>query len=217
MNKRIKAFEKIYNEGFWGDGVNSPVSGWGSTLDFTANIRKELPKLFKKYHITSVLDAPCGDLTWMIEIINTYPMQYIGADIVSDLIKKLQEQYANTSTHFIPLDICTDPLPNADVFLCRDCMFHLPPKDIIAVFQNFVDSNIPYILATTHTYETVIASGEKFGGNTTHAEPGEWWLLNLHAPPYNLPPPIENIQDCPGSPSQKDLSLWTKQQIIGIL
>ncbi len=41
------------------------------------------------------------------------------------------------------------PLPKADLWLCRDVLFHLPNKDVITVLANFANSEIPYLLTTT--------------------------------------------------------------------
>ena len=56
-NKDI--FQNIYFNNRWGD--SSSLSGTGSNLEQTTNIIKELPSIFKKYKINSILDIPCGD------------------------------------------------------------------------------------------------------------------------------------------------------------
>ena len=42
--------------------------------------------------ITSVLDIPCGDFNWMQKV-DLSNIEYIGADIVEELIKKNIEIY----------------------------------------------------------------------------------------------------------------------------
>ena len=65
------------------------ASGAGSTLDYTANIRQQLPQLFKDFSITSIYDAPCGDFNWMRFVIKQSDITYYGADIVPAMIEKI--------------------------------------------------------------------------------------------------------------------------------
>ena len=50
-------FTRIYETNWW--SCEESVSGTGSTLAYTANLRKKLPELFEKYAIRKVYDAPC--------------------------------------------------------------------------------------------------------------------------------------------------------------
>src|SRR3982750_719346 len=40
------------------------LSGDGSTLANTENVRSELPELLNKFGVRKLLDAPCGDFNW---------------------------------------------------------------------------------------------------------------------------------------------------------
>ena len=64
MSKNIEeTFTEIYKNKFW-DSKES-VSGRGSEIEQTKRIIIELPKLYDKFEIKSVLDIPCGDYHWM--------------------------------------------------------------------------------------------------------------------------------------------------------
>jgi len=56
-------FTEIYKSNYWGS--KESVSGIGSTLIYTENLRSKLPDLFQLYSIKSIFDAPCGDFNWM--------------------------------------------------------------------------------------------------------------------------------------------------------
>ena len=58
------------------------ASGDGSSLEYTENLRRELPHLFKKFSIKTIFDAPCGDLNWMGEMLPLSSIEYKGGDIV---------------------------------------------------------------------------------------------------------------------------------------
>src|SRR5258708_29390938 len=86
-----EVFTQKYNNMEWGQ--HDSVSGPGSILESTVNLRTELPGLLKKYNIRTVIDAACGDFNWMkdckIEIDN-----YTGIDIVEDLITANNNKYS---------------------------------------------------------------------------------------------------------------------------
>jgi hypothetical protein len=51
-----------------------------SSLEETATLRQELPRLLNAFQISTVLDLPCGDFNWIQQV----PLKvdrYIGADI----------------------------------------------------------------------------------------------------------------------------------------
>lgn len=103
-----KKFTKYYASNFWHDAQS--LSGPGSNLEQTAVIRKQLPSLFESYGIRTVLDIPCGDFSWMKDV----PLiisQYIGADIVDDLVNTNNAQYADRCHSFTKLDAVKDDLP----------------------------------------------------------------------------------------------------------
>ncbi len=144
-----KIFSEIYKiRGYWGS--TDSASGPGSTLAYTANLRRHLPQLFKDFNITSVYDAPCGDFNWMRHVIEKTSITYHGADIVPAIVDKLQRRYATSRVSFRCADITLNKFPKVDLWFCRDCLFHLSNRDIILALQNFLASGTPLILTTTH-------------------------------------------------------------------
>lgn len=116
-----QVFQKIHDEKGWHS--QESVSGWGSELKNTAQIIRELPGLLGRYGVRSMLDAPCGDFNWMRHV-NLDGIDYIGADIVQTLVTANQATWTSPSRRFVHLDLLRDPLPDADLILCRDCLFH---------------------------------------------------------------------------------------------
>lgn len=199
-----KKFTKYYTSNFW-QGAQS-VSGPGSDLEQTAMIRKRLPTLFEGYGIRTVLDIPCGDFSWMKDV----PLrlsQYIGADIVNDLVNTNNALYADRCRSFTKLDAVKDHLPRVDLILSRDCLVHFSASDVIAALRNFQRSRSSYLLTTTFT-------GRQ---HNISIETGRWRPINLEAPPFNLLSPMEIINEhCTqdgGRYSDKSLALWKLQHI----
>src|SRR5688500_7308277 len=104
-------FAPFYTENRWRD--EESVSGPGSSLARTAKLRRELPVLLQEIGARTLLDAPCGDFNWMKEL-RLGVEQYIGVDVVPDLIARNQNLYGNDETQFLILDLTRDKLPRVD-------------------------------------------------------------------------------------------------------
>lgn len=197
---REEVFTYIYERKLW--DASESVSGAGSTLRATASLRERLPEVLSSLGVRSLLDAPCGDFHWMKEV-DLELDRYIGGDIVQPLIDELNRRYGNDSRRFIHLDITRDPLPEADAFLCRDCLLHLPNADVRKTLDNALTGSCRYLLASTYpdcTFNVDIAAGM--------ARP-----LNLCRPPFDLPEPIRVIADPSVHVDEKCLGLWDLRQI----
>jgi len=198
-------FTWIYKENHWGS--NESLSGYGSTLKYTKNLRKELPSLLKHYSISKIFDAPCGDFNWMSYFLQTNEIKYIGGDIVSPLIEKLNKNYGNLKTSFIHINLIEESFPKADLMICRDCLFHLSYDDTVAVLKNFVNSGTPYILTTTYNNSPQWFSNEDI-------VTGDFRLIDLLTPPYNFPTPLEIIDDFLIPDPKRHICLWSREQVL---
>ena len=143
-------------------------------------VETRFSQLVARYHVGSLLDAPCGDFNWMQHVEFPDAFQYIGGDIVQDLVDELSRNYESGGRRFVRLDVTRDELPSADLWLCRDCLFHLPNADILAALKNFQRSDIKYLLTTTFT----------FPRSNMDIEHGEFRYLNLELAPFSLPKPL---------------------------
>lgn len=175
-------FAPFYANNLWGDPES--VSGPGSNLARTSKLRTELPALLKEIDTRTMIDAPCGDFNWMKET-NLEVEQYIGIDIIPDLISRNQDLYGNARRQFQLLDLTRDELPRVDVILCRDCFIHFSYKHIAAALRNFKRSQSTYLL--TNTYPLWLEN--------TNIRTGDFRHLNLLLPPFNFPPPLKQINE----------------------
>ena len=89
IDKKEK-FDLIYKKNFWSS--KESVSGLGSELKNTINLRNELTKIFEEFKFNKILDAPCGDFNW-IRLIIKDDIEYLGGDIVDDLISNNEKKY----------------------------------------------------------------------------------------------------------------------------
>ncbi|MCP4266435.1 MAG: class I SAM-dependent methyltransferase [Candidatus Brocadiaceae bacterium] len=194
-----QVFTDIYKNNSWG-GKNS-VSGPGSEAHQSRVIIKVLPRIFEDFGISTMLDIPCGDFHWMKNV-DFVDIDYTGADIVNELIKKNTEQYAKNGLRFQKLNLIRDNLPKVDLVLCRDCLVHFSFEDIFRALDNICNSQSSYLLATTFKRRT----------NNDDIPTGHWRPLNLELTPFTLPRPIKIINErCTagdGNYTDKSLGLW---------
>jgi hypothetical protein len=201
-------FTAIYKTNRWGDPES--ISGSGSTLIFTEKIRNELPKIIEIYSIKSILDAPCGDLNWMSQVLQGINIKYIGGDIVLPLIEKNKKKFKNTNLDFIHIDITRDYLPEVDLMIVRDTLFHLSQHDIERFFYNFKNSKINYLLTTSHLNNQ---NGINF--SNTDISTGDYRLLDLFSAPYNFSRNyLYEFDDYLAPESPRKMFLFTRCQIV---
>jgi len=192
-----KVFRSIYKKNGWGSAES--ISGPGSTLAYTEQLRVELPVLFASLGIRSLLDAPCGDANWIAKV-DLAGITYTGAEIVPEIIEANQQNHPGKN--FILVNIIHDQLPAADLVLCRDCFIHLRNKEIIKVIRNFKRAGCRYMLASTYpvTRNTEILTG--------HFRP-----VNLELAPFSLPVPLQKIKDYPDGEPERYLGLWLLEDL----
>ena len=198
-NKAV--FEHFYRNNIWGD--NESVSGEGSTITYTERLRTDLPRVIERYRVVSMLDAPCGDYNWFRLIKLPDGTRYIGADIVEELIALNTKVYKSENIRFLCLDLTKDKLPDVDMWFCRDCLFHLSNTDIHKALYNFLNSDIKYLMTSSHP---------KCHRNKDIST-GDFRLLNLLEKPFNFPEPLYQIDDYINGYPERIMGLWTKEMI----
>jgi len=198
---RRKTVEEIFTEichrNKW--GAKESVSGTGSDLLQTKAVRSALPVIWHDFAIHTMLDIPCGDFHWMKHV-DLGEIDYIGADIVADLIER-NRQYETSKIHFRKLNLIEDKLPRVDMIFCRDCLVHMSFKDAFTALQNICAAATGYLLTTTFTSRE----------NNHEIATGQWRELNLEIAPFSFPPPLRIInEECSEGEAYKDksLGLW---------
>lgn len=181
---RREHFEAIYDDKVWSYGRDDiPLSGEGSSLGATQILCDALPRLLQEMEARRILDVGCGDFTWMRSV--ELPCHYIGVDLVPSVIDANRSQFASQSREFRLCDAVQDPLPAADVVLCREMLFHLSFSDALAALQNMLATGCTHLLLTSDR-------GTSFNSDI---ESGDFRLLNLQKRPLSFPDPTGEIED----------------------
>ena len=195
-------FRNFYETNHWNE-IES-VSGPGSTLEETNSLRKRLRKIFNELEVKTLLDLPCGDFHWM-QHVDLSQIDYIGGDLVSELVERNQSKYAREGVEFKKINLVKDSLPKADIILCRDCMVHMSFEDVQAALINLNRSDAKWILTTN------FPDAKRNDDIVT----GQWRPINLMLPPFNLPAPIQILaENCLEIEfKDKNLSLWSVEDL----
>ena len=179
-------------------------SGDGSTLLYTEHIRSQIPLLLRKLQAKSMLDAPCGDFNWFKEVKLSQEISYIGGDIVEGMIEEISQKYGNEARKFIVQDAISGNLPSVDVWMCRDLIFHIPTAQIFQLIDNFIGSDVKYLLITSHGDGEICNEDTFMGG---------FRLVNLLNAPFSFPPPCERIKDYIDGFPERYLLLYKRETL----
>jgi hypothetical protein len=192
-----EVFTYIYKTKFWQAGDS--VSGPGSELRVTQRMQRELSALIKRFGISSIADAPCGDLNWM-RFVDMGTCTYVGYDIVQELVERNRSLFGATK-EFRHFNLIDNVIEKADLIVCRDMLAHLTHGQIVKVLRNFKKSGSKYILMTTGLTTT---------DNSPDIMTGEVRRINFELAPFNFPRPLALIQeDIPFECERgKHLALW---------
>lgn len=209
MNSQLqKLFSIIYSP----DQTRNAESGASSLAD-TENLRRQISELFDKYNIKSIFDAGCNDCGWMARLQDHGSFEYHGGDIslamVADVWRRAPE--LDVQVH----DATTDPFPTVDLLFVRDVAIHLNNQDKRKLWQNWIASDIPWILIT-HNLEIRegIETNEDFEyGSTENKLPHA--SANWQMDPWNFPSPTDTIWEY--SEGGRAMGLWHQNQLAHIL
>lgn len=190
-------FEIIYSENHWHDEESK--SGTGSNKNNTEAVIGIVHDVINELGIKSMLDIPCGDFNWMKDVDLT-GVDYLGADIVTDIIVRNNQQYASDKVRFENLNLFKSFLPNVDLIFSRDCLVHFSYDDIKRSIEAVKRSGSVYWMTTTfpnHTNYDIIT--------------GDWRPINLQTEPFNFPTPLYIFKELCSEDhrySDKSLAVW---------
>ena len=183
-----EVFSEIYRRGDWGGPPGVFCSGIGSSADFivkpyVANLIAYLRTYGPKK--PRVVDLGCGDYRVGGHFAE-YCSEYVGIDIVPDLIRHLQSSITQDHVKFLCLDMIEDELPAGDVCLVRQVFQHLSNEQISKVLVKLRQYKVIFI---TEHYPSERASiipnlNKVHGGGIRLSENSGVYLDKA---PFNIP------------------------------
>lgn len=191
---RRKVFQDIYKRNLWGSDDGSRFySGIGSRGDAVAIYVHEMTKLLRQHaselqRPLTVVDLGCGDFQVGRSLLAQLPdMEYVGCDIVPELIAHNQQAFGSDKVSFRQLDLVSDPLPDGDVCLVRQVLQHLSNAEI-ATFLKRADHQWLYMTEGQPVVRTGMINPDKQTGYDVRFDwkTGRGRGVELDRPPFNM-------------------------------
>ena len=153
MEDLKRLFTETYTHNKWGSSESR--SGFGSNLAYTEWVRKLIVELIEDKGVHTIWDCSCGDWNWMKEISDRLP-NYIGNDIVEDIVKINTEKFGGEKIRFQSGDMLFGLRElgdsSIDLILCRHTLEHLPSYYAIEVVRE-IRRVAKRALITSNTHE----------------------------------------------------------------
>jgi hypothetical protein len=142
----------------------------------------------------------------MKDVVENTKIKYTGGDIVEALIVN-NKRLIQTGLTFITLDILADPIPDCDVWLCRDLLFHFPNSAVQQVLDRFVQSKVKYFM--TSQFTNVQAHPD--------IEFGKYRPVNLCCKPFGWPKPLDLIYDGDETDAHRYIGIWRNPRLSDLV
>jgi len=182
---RKLVFKLIYKTNHWNkynsiDKQNLLVSGPGSIPGSkqTKNVIANLHDFIRKNNIKTMLDMPCGDFSWMQDLIKlNNNIVYTGYDIVDEIVQINNKKYSSSNIKFIQRDIVNEfNFDGFDLVFIRDFFIHISNNEIIKVINSIKNSKIKFFACLSHNNEL----------KNKDIAIGQHRRINLLISPFNL-------------------------------
>lgn len=180
------SFSQIYAENVWDVNLRS---GPGSDPKLNRRYGRLIEQFIRSHNVRSVVDLGCGDWSFS-RTIDWTGVDYVGIDVVPELIAHLNNTYARPGVRFIQRDILgQDDLPSADLAISKDVLQHWPIASIQAfigrleLFRHALITNDCKVLV--RNWRRLWIPEERVPANID-IEPGEYRPVRLTEAPFHL-------------------------------
>ena len=191
--KRKVVFKSIHSSNHWRDynkpKVNESVSGTGSDLKNDSPLVNDIKNFLAEFEVKKILDLGCGDFNWMKFIVlnNNKITNYLGLDIVDEIINLNNINYKNNEVSFQSCDILLENLPESyDLVIIRDLFIHLKNDDILKIIDKINNTSIKFLAVTSYHTTEININTNRFGHHR---------YINMKLDPFYLDRPFKIFDD----------------------
>ncbi len=182
-----EVFTDIYRKGKWGRKEGAFYSGPGSSVEHITKpyIRVITEHLQSSGGKKTLVDLGCGDLEISKNFFD-YCSEYVGVDVVSDLIESHKSTITNPQVKFRCLDLVNDELPEGDICLLRQVLQHLSNAQIAKILPKLRKYKVCFV--TEHLPADnpgIIPNKDIVHGSWTRMSQNSG--VYLDKPPFNTP------------------------------
>ena len=176
-------FQEIYSTKSWGDNGTPFSSGQGTRGPASKEYCDAVVEFIRNHQVRSVVDLGCGDFVVGRQIVEATGVDYIGIDVVPELIEHHTQVVDFPRVSFRLADITSDPLPAADLCLIRQVLQHLSNDEIAKIIVNV--KNFPMVLVS----EDVPVNPRSFNRDKPHGPDVRGYYRSgvyLDQPPFSI-------------------------------
>lgn len=185
-------FRTIYRKRVWGSNGQQFYSGPGSHGPASDKYCDAITEFIREQEIQRVIDLGCGDFSVGRRIVEGAEAEYIGVDVVSELIAHHSKTFVDPRVSFFCANIITDDLPVADLCLIRQVLQHLTNDEIAEVLKRL--AHFPkVIIAEDIPLQPISFNHDMTHGPDARADFGSG--VYLDKPPFSLP--VTEIAEVP--------------------
>lgn len=148
-----ETFRRIYaNQEWTGPQDEAFRSGTGSGGTAATIYCARVAEFIKTNNVQSVADLGCGDFRVGQQITHLSPVNYVGVDIVPELITRNAVRFGSERISFVCANLAADKMPPADLCLVRQVLQHLSNAEIQDVLAHI--SHYRFALITEHVHKS---------------------------------------------------------------
>lgn len=181
-----ETFSEIYRERLWGAGANGEYnSGDGSSSEFAEHYYQMIKGFVEEKRIHEIVDVGCGDFRIGRRIANLEGVNYVGVDVVPDLIRYNQLHFGSSHIRFEVADVTQNDPPRGELCLVRQVLQHLSNEEIARVLKNC--ATYRFMIITEHVY---CGAGLRLNVDISHGPDvrlGNRSGVFLEHPPFCIP------------------------------
>ena len=143
------AMEQVYDLNLWGANKTKFYSGEGSHhSNYVEPYITVISSFLSSFSIPPVVcDLGCGDFNIGRQLVK-YSSNYIGVDIVNDLILQNKKIFTQKKLEFRCLDIANDPIPAGDCAIIRQVFQHLSNDEVQQILNKLYQ--FKFVIITEH-------------------------------------------------------------------
>ena len=180
-------FSAVYERNLWGGQAGAFCSGPGSAEALTEPYCVWLAAFIATRcgGAATVVDLGCGDFRVGRRLMALAPgIDYVGVDVVPELIADNTRRYAGPRVSFRQADISADALPPGDICLIRQVLQHLSNARIARIVARL--ATYRYVFVTEHyPARLLVPNVDKPTDNRTRRRQAS--AVDLAAPPFHVP------------------------------
>ncbi len=181
-------FGNIYKSHVWrGNSRSGPGSDTRNCSQYTDYLQKFVDA--NRDVIKTVIDVGCGD--WAISRnISWGNVEYLGVDVVPELIDDLNRIYKKQNIDFACIDLTCEELPAADLIIVKDVLQHLKNESVLTFLRQLKKYKLALLTNDCNRYHQPYWpfpwGTKEVGIVNSDISNGDWRPIQLRERPFNL-------------------------------